>query len=154
MRRLAWLALVALVLLAYAGSLNAPFVYDDKVEILATQAGRNLTHDSFREAAESLPQFKLPLAPYASLGAGKVDADDSARLSIYVEDDVDGHLELVRSDKPGLLDNLLRRLLQRDTADHKATTAVGVHTEWNDGSISSEALHIIKIHAKFVGHDL
>ncbi|MDP6935523.1 MAG: hypothetical protein QGG40_21570, partial [Myxococcota bacterium] len=42
------------------------------------------------EAAESLPQFKLPLAPYASLGAGKVDADDSARLSIYVEDDDDG----------------------------------------------------------------
>ena len=62
-------------------------------EIIATQAGRNLTHDSFREAAESLPQFKLPLAPYASLGQGKVDADDSARLSIYVEDTDDGHLE-------------------------------------------------------------
>ena len=64
-------------------------------EIIATQAGRNLTHDSFREAAESLPQFKLPLAPYASLGAGKVDADDSARLSIYVEDDDDGSLEVL-----------------------------------------------------------
>ena len=62
-------------------------------EILATQAGRNLTHESFVEAAESLPQFKLPLAPYASLGPDKVDADDSARLSIYVEDEDDGHLE-------------------------------------------------------------
>ena len=62
-------------------------------ELLATKAGPVLTHDTFRQAAESMPQFKLPLAPYASLGSGKVGADDSARLSIFVLDGDGGFLD-------------------------------------------------------------
>ena len=58
-------------------------------EVIASKAGANLTHDSFREAAASMPQFKLPLAPFASLGSSKFDADDSFRLSIFVDDGTD-----------------------------------------------------------------
>ena len=36
-----------------------------------------------------MPQFKLPLAPFASLGAGKEDASDSFRLSVFVDDGTD-----------------------------------------------------------------
>jgi len=63
-------------------------------EMIASKAGPVLTHDTFREAYESMPQFRLPFAPFASLGPDKVDADDSFRLSQYVADD-DGHLEPV-----------------------------------------------------------
>ena len=58
-------------------------------EMIAGKAGADLTHESFREAAESMPQFKLPLAPFASLGAGKEDASDSFRLSVFVDDGTD-----------------------------------------------------------------
>lgn len=34
LRRLGWLAIVALVVLVYASTLDAPFVYDDKIEVI------------------------------------------------------------------------------------------------------------------------
>ena len=52
-------------------------------ELIATKAGPILTHDTFREAAATMSQFRLPLSPYASLSAEKVDADDSFRLSVF-----------------------------------------------------------------------
>jgi hypothetical protein len=63
-------------------------------ELIATKAGPILTHDTFREAAATMSQFRLPLSPYASLSAEKVDADDSFRLSVFVDDGSDnGTLE-------------------------------------------------------------
>ena len=63
-------------------------------EQIATKAGPILTHDTFREAAATMSQFRLPLSPYASLSAEKVDADDSFRLSVFVDDGSDnGTLE-------------------------------------------------------------
>ena len=58
-------------------------------EIIASKAGANLTNDSFREAAASMPQFKLPLQPFASLGPNKVDAGDSFRLSAFADNGTD-----------------------------------------------------------------
>ncbi|MDG2427188.1 MAG: hypothetical protein P8M16_02065, partial [Acidimicrobiales bacterium] len=58
-------------------------------ELIASKAGAKLTHDSFRGAAESMPQFKLPLAPFASLGPDKLDATDSFRLSMFVDNGTD-----------------------------------------------------------------
>jgi hypothetical protein len=58
-------------------------------ELIASKAGPVLTHDTFREAAASMAQFKLPLSPYASLGPDKVDADDSFRLSTFVDNGTD-----------------------------------------------------------------
>ncbi len=43
LRRLAWLLLAALVGLLYAGSLDAPFVYDDKIEVIGNRTIRALT---------------------------------------------------------------------------------------------------------------
>ena len=58
-------------------------------ELIASKAGANLTNDSFREAAASMPQFKLPLQPFASLGPSKFDAGDSFRLSAFVDNGTD-----------------------------------------------------------------
>ena len=58
-------------------------------ELIASKAGANLTHDSFREAAASMPQFKLPLQPFASLGPSKFDAGDSFRLSAFADNGTD-----------------------------------------------------------------
>ena len=58
-------------------------------ELIATAAGPDLTHDSFRAAAESMSQFALPISPFASLGPDKVDASDSFRLSIFVDNGTD-----------------------------------------------------------------
>ena len=58
-------------------------------ELIAGKAGANLTHDSFQEAAAAMPQFKLPLAPFASLGSNKFDASDSFRLSTFVDNGTD-----------------------------------------------------------------
>ena len=55
-------------------------------EMIATAAGPVLTHDTFREAMESIPQASLPVCPYASLAPGKVDFCDAVRRS-SVEDD-------------------------------------------------------------------
>jgi hypothetical protein len=52
-------------------------------EMIATAAGTNLTHDTFRAAAEGLGEFELPGNPFASLGPGKLDASDSMRLATF-----------------------------------------------------------------------
>jgi len=61
-------------------------------ELIASKAGPVLTHDTFREAYESMPQFKLPLSAHASLGPDKVDAGDSFRLSVFVDNGTDNGL--------------------------------------------------------------
>ncbi|MFT4975078.1 MAG: tetratricopeptide (TPR) repeat protein [Myxococcota bacterium] len=42
LRRLGWLLIVALVALVYAGTLDAPFVYDDKIEVIGNTTIRFL----------------------------------------------------------------------------------------------------------------
>lgn len=55
-------------------------------EIVATEAGADLTQDSFAAAIESLGPIDLPGFPYASLGPDKFDADDSFRLVVFDKD--------------------------------------------------------------------
>ena len=41
--RLGWLSVMGLVSLAYMNGLNAPFVYDDKIEVVGNATIRDLT---------------------------------------------------------------------------------------------------------------
>ncbi len=50
---------------------------------VATAAGPDLTPETFLAAAESFGDITLPGLPFASLGPGKYDADDSFRLSVF-----------------------------------------------------------------------
>ncbi|MDE0699397.1 MAG: ABC transporter substrate-binding protein [Acidimicrobiaceae bacterium] len=56
---------------------------------IATAAGVNLTHDSFRAGAESLTDFALP-GGAASLSATKLGADDLVRLAAFDHTEGDG----------------------------------------------------------------
>lgn len=56
---------------------------------IATAAGVNLTHDSFRAGAESLTDFTLP-GGAASLSATKLGADDLVRLAAFDHTEGDG----------------------------------------------------------------
>ena len=56
---------------------------------IATAAGANLTHDSFRAAAESLSDFNLP-GGASSLSATKFGARDLFRLAAYDHTEGDG----------------------------------------------------------------
>ena len=56
---------------------------------IATAAGANLTHNSFRAAAESLSDFVLPGAA-ASLSSTKLGASDLSRLAAYDHTEGDG----------------------------------------------------------------
>ncbi|MCY3851256.1 MAG: ABC transporter substrate-binding protein [Acidimicrobiaceae bacterium] len=56
---------------------------------IATAAGVNPTHDSFRAGAESLTDFALP-GGAASLSATKLGADDLVRLAAYDHTEGDG----------------------------------------------------------------
>ena len=49
----------------------------------ATEAGADLTQDSFAAAIERLGPIDLPGFPFASLGPDKFDADDSFRLAVF-----------------------------------------------------------------------
>ena len=57
--------------------------YLDAFVQIATAAGPDLTHDTFREAAYALGDFELAAQPFNSLGPDKLDANDTARLGIY-----------------------------------------------------------------------
>ena len=61
-------------------------------EMVASSAGPVLTHDTFREAMESIPQMSLPVCPFGSLAPGKVDFCDAFRLSTYSDDGSDNGL--------------------------------------------------------------
>jgi hypothetical protein len=61
-------------------------------EMIASAAGPVLTHDTFREAMESIPQGSLPVCPYGSLVPGKVDFCDAFRLSSFEDDGSDNGL--------------------------------------------------------------
>lgn len=50
---------------------------------IATAAGPDLTPESFLAAMDGMGDITLPGLPFASLGPGKYDADDSFRLSIF-----------------------------------------------------------------------
>jgi hypothetical protein len=52
-------------------------------EIVATEAGADLTQDSFAAAIESVGEIELSGFPFASLGPDKFDADDSFRLVVF-----------------------------------------------------------------------
>lgn len=52
-------------------------------EILATEAGPDLTHDSFAAAIERTGDFSTAGMPFASFGPGKIDASDSFRLGVF-----------------------------------------------------------------------
>ena len=39
-RRVIWLALVILIVIAYANTLHSPFVYDDKIEVVGNRTIR------------------------------------------------------------------------------------------------------------------
>ena len=62
--------------------------------IIATEAGPDLTQDSFREAAAGLGDFELPGQEFNSLGPDKPDASDSFRLGIY-DSSIGGRGEIV-----------------------------------------------------------
>lgn len=49
-------------------------------EYLATEAGPNLTHETFAEAIENAGQFSIASQPYASFGPGKYSSNDSFQL--------------------------------------------------------------------------
>jgi hypothetical protein len=51
--------------------------------LIATEAGADLTQESFAAAAATFEQFALPGIPFASLGPDKFDASDSFRLSVF-----------------------------------------------------------------------
>lgn len=52
-------------------------------ELIATEAGPDLTQDTFEEAAYRLGDFALPGQPFNSFAPGKPDASDSFRLGVY-----------------------------------------------------------------------
>ncbi len=49
-------------------------------EYLATEAGPNLTHETFAEAIANAGQFSIASQPYASFGPGKYSSNDSFQL--------------------------------------------------------------------------
>jgi len=51
--------------------------------LIATNAGPDLTHETFRQAASELSEFELPGQQFNSLGPAKPDASDSFRLGVY-----------------------------------------------------------------------
>lgn len=51
--------------------------------LIATEAGPELTHETFEEAAYRLGDFQLPAQPFNSITPDKPDANDSARLGVY-----------------------------------------------------------------------
>lgn len=62
-RRLCWLGLLVLVLLAWRGALDAPFVYDDKLEVVGNATIRVL--DEWRAILTYRPSRVLVIASYA-----------------------------------------------------------------------------------------
>ncbi|MDH3705116.1 MAG: ABC transporter substrate-binding protein [Acidimicrobiia bacterium] len=52
-------------------------------EMVATEAGVNLTPETFLAAAETFDQFSLPSFPFASMAPGKYDLNDGFRLSVF-----------------------------------------------------------------------
>ncbi|MGI9603187.1 MAG: hypothetical protein ACR2QE_14970 [Acidimicrobiales bacterium] len=52
-------------------------------EKIATEAGVDLTQDSFQAAVENAGAFELPGVPFASLGLDKYDAEDTFVLSVW-----------------------------------------------------------------------
>lgn len=54
--------------------------YVDLFEIVATEAGADLTNESFAEAIEGLQEFSIAGQPFASFGPDKFDSNDSFRL--------------------------------------------------------------------------
>lgn len=57
--------------------------YLQTFEMIATAAGPDLTPDTFLAAAEAAGEFELPGQPFNSLGPGKYDANDTARLVVF-----------------------------------------------------------------------
>ncbi len=57
--------------------------YLELFRLIATEAGPDLNHDTFREAAFRLGDFPLAAQPFNSLTPEKLDANDSARLGVY-----------------------------------------------------------------------
>ncbi len=52
-------------------------------ELLATEAGPNLTNESFGRAIETIGQFSIAGQPYASFGPGKFASNDSFQLVAF-----------------------------------------------------------------------
>jgi hypothetical protein len=52
-------------------------------EVVATEAGADLTQDSFWNAIETIGEIQIPGHPFASLAAEKYDASDSFRLTQF-----------------------------------------------------------------------
>ena len=55
-------------------------------ELLATSAGPNLTHETFAQAIETIGEFSIASQPFASLGSGKYNSNDSFQLVSYNPD--------------------------------------------------------------------
>ncbi len=62
--------------------------------LIATEAGPDLTYESFEQAAYRLGDFSLPAQPFNSLSADKPDANDSARLGVF-DSELGGRGEIV-----------------------------------------------------------
>ena len=56
-------------------------------EQVATAAGPDLTNESFAAAVESFGSYTMPGSPFASLGPGKYDGQDTLRLTTWNHDD-------------------------------------------------------------------
>lgn len=58
----------------------------DLFEIVATEAGDELTNESFAAALDGLDEFSIATQPFASLGADKFDSNDSFQLVAFAAD--------------------------------------------------------------------
>jgi hypothetical protein len=56
-------------------------------EEVATAAGPDLTNESFAAAVESFGSYTMPGSPFASLGPGKYDGQDTLRLTTWNHDE-------------------------------------------------------------------
>ncbi len=55
-------------------------------EVVATEAGDDLSNDTFADAVANIGDFSVPGQPFSSLGADKFDANDSFRLGEFDPD--------------------------------------------------------------------
>jgi len=58
----------------------------DLFEVVATEAGAELTNESFAAALEGLDDFSIATQPFASLGPDKLDSNDSFQLVSFDPD--------------------------------------------------------------------
>ena len=66
----------------WTGMVNACLTLRLFVE-LATAAGPHLTNESFAAAVDGFGSYSMPASPFASLGPGKYDGNDTIRLTTW-----------------------------------------------------------------------